>query len=251
MSLSKVSLHNRSQVLEALCRRAAAYYDREGIPFVTVTYAQSLDGSIAGLQGEPVAISCEESLVYTHALRACHDAILVGVETVLSDDPALSTRLVEGESPRPIVLDSMLRIPDNARLLAADNSVRPVIFATDQSAPERQALLREKNVCVKILPADPYGWLALPDVLDCLGGMGVKSLMVEGGGKVITSFIQKQAVNHLIVTLSMKMIGGRTVLNPGQLTNGMRGTLPMELALTDVHWEGADIILHGDPVWED
>ena len=250
MSLSKVSLHNRSQVLEALCQRAAAYYEREGIPFVTVTYAQSLDGSIAGLEGQPVAISCKESLVYTHALRACHEGILVGIDTVLSDNPALSTRLVDGTSPRPVVLDSMLRIPDDAQLLAADNPVRPVVFTTDKSSPERQQALRRKKVCVKVLPAGAHGWLDLSDVLTCLGTMGMKSLMVEGGGKIITSFIQNQAVNHLIVTLSMKMLGGRTVLNPGQLTNGMRGTLPMELSLSEVHWEGADIILHGDPVWE-
>ncbi|MEM8488611.1 MAG: dihydrofolate reductase family protein [Bacteroidota bacterium] len=236
--------------MEALCQRAEAYYNREGIPFVTVTYAQSLDGSIAGLNGEPVAISCDESLVYTHALRACHDGIMVGIETVLSDNPSLSTRLVAGSSPRPIVLDSMLRMPHNAKLLAADNPVRPVIFTTDNSAPAQQEALRAKKACVKVLQANAQGWLALDDVLQALGEMGIKSLMVEGGGKVITSFIQSQAVDHLIVTLSMKMIGGRTVLNPQQMHNGLRGALPMELSLSEVHWEGNDIILHGDPVWE-
>ncbi len=245
-----MSLHNRSQVLEALCQRAEAYYNREGIPFVTVTYAQSLDGSIAGLHGEPVAISCNESLIYTHALRACHDGILVGIETVLSDNPALSTRLVEGDSPRPIVLDSMLRMPHTAQLLDSENAVRPVVFTTNKSTQASQESLRAKKACVKVLPANAHGWLDLGEVLRSLGEMGIKSLMVEGGGKVITSFIQSQTVNHLIVTLSMKMIGGRTVLNPQQMQNGLRGALPMELSLSDVHWEGDDIILHGDPVWE-
>lgn len=245
-----MSLHNRSQVLEALCQRSEAYFERKGIPFVTVTYAQSLDGSIAGLRGEPIAISCHESLVYTHALRACHEGILVGIETVLSDNPALSTRLVDGRSPRPVVLDSMLRIPHNAQLLQAADSIRPIIFTTDKSSTADREALRAKNACVKVLPASAHGWLALDDVVLALGELGVKSLMVEGGGKVITSFIQSQTVNHLIVTLSMKMIGGRTVLNAHQMQNGMRGALPVEIALTDVHWEGDDIILHGDPVWK-
>ena len=144
----------------------------KGIPFVTVSYAQSLDGSIAGEKGEPLAISCQESLVYTHALRACHDGILVGINTILSDDPALSTRLVEGENPRPIVLDSHLRIPHTACVLDLSSPVRPVVFTTAKSGEEKQKALRDKNVCVIVLPTDVGGRISLKHVLSCLGKMG-------------------------------------------------------------------------------
>ena len=84
-------------------------------PRVTLTYAQSLDGSITARSGAPLSLSGAESLHYTHQLRAAHDAILVGIGTVLSDDPRLDVRLVTGPSPRPIVLDSELRCPVTAR----------------------------------------------------------------------------------------------------------------------------------------
>lgn len=243
-------MHNRSQVLEALCQRARAYYDREGLPFVTVTYAQSLDGSIASAKGEPIAISCKESLVYTHALRASHDGILVGINTIISDDPALSTRLVAGESPRPIVLDSHLRIPHTAKVLQPGNSVRPIVFTTSESCPEKQEALRALDACVIELPADSHGWISLKHMLPCLGKLGIKSLMVEGGGKIITSFIQTQSVDHLIVTVSLQMIGGISVLDNSLPLNGHPGKLPMSLELSSMHWEGTDMILHGDPVWQ-
>ncbi|MGH9336192.1 MAG: RibD family protein, partial [Vicinamibacteria bacterium] len=88
-----------------------------GRPFVTLAYAQSLDGSIAGEGNRPLSLSCERSQKLTHELRACHDAILVGIGTVLADNPRLIVRLVNGEDPRPIVVDSRLRIPRDARLL--------------------------------------------------------------------------------------------------------------------------------------
>lgn len=242
--------HNRSQVLEALCNRADQLYSETGLPFVTLTYAQSLDGSIAGAKGEPIAISCEESLVYTHALRACHDAILVGINTVLSDNPALSTRLVEGPNPRPVVLDSKLRISLDAQVLMQNTDAQPIIFTTSASCKEKLATLRNRNICVIELPADKNGWISIKHLLPCLGKLGIKTLMVEGGGKVITSFIKAQSVDHLIVTVSMKMIGGVSVINKAFSTNGTGNVFPLELNLSSVHWEGADMILHGDPVWQ-
>src|SRR5262252_6368998 len=86
-------------------------------PCVTLSYAQSLDGSIAGCNGETIGISGGRALDFTHRLRAMHDAILVGVNTVVVDDPLLTVRRVEGPSPRPIIVDSHLRTPLDSRLV--------------------------------------------------------------------------------------------------------------------------------------
>ena len=243
--------HNRSEVLDALCLRAKAYYAQENLPFVTLTYAQSLDGSIAGVHGQPMVISCRESLVYTHALRARHDGILVGINTVLSDDPVLSTRYVDGQSPRPIVLDSKLRIPVDARIIAENPELIPIVFTTAQGSLEKKEALKARNVSVFTMPEDSKGWIDIKHVLPRLGEMGICNLMVEGGAKVITSFMQAQCVDHLIVTLSMKMIGGTPVLDTLLKKNGNGQVHPVDINPSSVHWEGVDMILHGDPVWEE
>ena len=99
--------------VERLRRRPPAASDRR--PFVTVSYAQSVDGSIAGRNRLPIRLSGPAAMRLTHRLRAVHDAILVGIETVLADDPRLTVRLVAGPNPRPIVLDTQLRTPPGCR----------------------------------------------------------------------------------------------------------------------------------------
>src|SRR4029079_19395558 len=111
--------------------RARARTPRTDRPFVTLAYAQSVAGSIALEPGRPFALSGPESMRLTHALRAAHDGILIGIGTLLSDDPRLTVRLVQGKSPQPVVVDSQLRTPLQARLF---NGVPPRaawIAATD------------------------------------------------------------------------------------------------------------------------
>src|SRR5512144_1074873 len=98
-------------------------------PRITLAYAQSLDGSIAARSGVPLQLSGTESMQYTHQLRAAHDAILVGIGTVLSDDPRLNVRLTAGVSPRPILRDSELRCPIDARCL--ESARRPIVVTND------------------------------------------------------------------------------------------------------------------------
>ena len=117
-------------------------------PRVTLTYAQSLDGSIAARAGLPLVLSGAASMRYTHQLRAAHDAILVGIGTVLSDDPQLNVRLVEGPSPRPIILDSELRCPLTARCLEA--SRRPIVATTDRASAIRRRDLEAQGVTILI-----------------------------------------------------------------------------------------------------
>jgi 3,4-dihydroxy 2-butanone 4-phosphate synthase/GTP cyclohydrolase II len=110
------------------------------LPRVTLTYAQSLDGCIAARRGEPYLLSGPESKRMTHQLRAAHSAILVGIGTVLADNPRLTARVAGGENPQPVVLDSRLRLPLDARLLQTGS---PWIATTYSADPQRCALLAQ------------------------------------------------------------------------------------------------------------
>jgi riboflavin biosynthesis pyrimidine reductase len=105
-----------------------------GLPVVTLAWARTSSGAIAAADGSRTAVSGSESLLLTHRLRALHRAILVGIQTVLSDDPLLSVRLVEGSQPRPVVLDSRLRTPPRARLLTRPD-MAPWIFHAGNGDP--------------------------------------------------------------------------------------------------------------------
>src|SRR5215204_909315 len=125
------------------------------LPWVTIKYAQSLDGRIATRSGESQWISGSDSLVYAHELRAQHDAILVGVGTVLRDNPRLTVRLVEGRDPLRVIADSALRTPLDAALLDEPRST--LLAATAAAEADRRATLEARGARVIVLPAEEDG----------------------------------------------------------------------------------------------
>ena len=242
--------------LSSLRDRASAHFEQTGRPFVTLSFAQSLDGSIAAVPGEPLAISGKESLEFTHQIRAAHDAILVGINTVLADDPQLTVRRVDGTHPQPIVLDSQLRFPTDAQLL--DTEGPPPLVATNQSIrTSRRDTLDEHGVDVLQLPCDDDRGVGLRALLEALGERGIQSVMVEGGAQVITSFLRDRLADHAIVTIAPMLVGGLPALDqslsatahdraPGSTDESQ---FP-RLANLEYRWLGEDIVLQGDPVWE-
>ena len=217
-----------------------------GRPFVTVSYAQSIDGSIATRNRRPLPLSGPEAMRMTHVLRALHDGILVGIETVLADDPQLSVRLVEGPHPQPVVLDSRLRTPRDARLLQ-DRQRRSWLVGAVDNPPARVGDMTRSGAEVLPCPRDARsGRLDLPQTLALLHARGIKRLMVEGGARVITSFIQAQLVDLFIVTIAPKLVGGLQVL--AAPTNGANA--PMQLSGVRYACLGGDLILWARPVWQ-
>ena len=231
--------------VENLLVRAAGHRQRTGRPFVTLSYAQSLDGCIAARPGQPLTLSGSQSLILTHRLRAAHDAILVGIGTVLADNPRLDVRLVSGQNPQPVVVDSQLRFPLKANLL--QKSPLPWIAAGQQTDEHRQRALEAAGARVLRLPARADGRVNLGVLLERLGDLAIDNLMVEGGTRIITSFLSEQLADYLIVTIAPTLVGGLHAvgnLGKSQLTHFPR--------LQDWHYEqlGEDLILSGRLAWE-
>jgi GTP cyclohydrolase II len=232
--------------IKALRQRITGHRERTGRPFVTLSYAQSLDGCIAARPGQPLNLSGRRSLVLTHRLRATHDAILIGIGTVLSDNPQLTVRLVEGKSPQPVVADSRLRFPLDANLLR--QRPLPLLIATSEDAdPERQQALEDAGAHILRLPSDAEGRVSLPVLLERLGELNINSLMVEGGARIITSFLSARLVDHLILTVAPKLIGGMRGIRRLAQTGPV--CFP-HLRNLRHQWLEEDIVLWGDPVWE-
>jgi GTP cyclohydrolase II len=164
-------------------------------------------------RGVPYALSGSESQVLTHKLRATHEAILVGIDTVIADNPYLTVRLVEGVSPRPVVLDSHLRLPLNSNLLK--NKVSPLIATTASASREKQQGIEERGALVVRTLPDERGWVDLHSLLDILANLGINNIMVEGGARVITSFLSLQLVDWIVITIAPTFLGGLHALeNP-------------------------------------
>ncbi|WFD27326.1 hypothetical protein MNAN1_002322 [Malassezia nana] len=186
----------------------------DGRPWITLTYAQSRDGKIAGAHKQPLRLSGPASMHMTHRLRAAHDAILVGVGTMLADNPRLNVRIdgYDGPSPRPVVLDSSLRTPPSCRLWQVAESLRPLVLAAaplcDKEAwNERRRALEAAGAHVRILPRHG-AVLAWEAIIDALAAEGVRALMVEGGAGVIDGLLQSQVVpDVVIVTVSPVLVG--------------------------------------------
>lgn len=208
--------------------------DNRPHPIVTLAYAQSIDGSLTRRQGQPTAISGLESKRFTHQLRAVHDGILVGVGTLLADDPKLDVRLVQGDSPRPIILDAALNLPLTARLLHLPAA--PVIFTGVDVPPEKEFRLRNAGAVVARC-AGHDGRLNLKEVLTNLSALGIKTLMVEGGVQVLSSFLAAELWDLAVITIAPRWLGGYGGVGPKMTT----------IPLVDVQVEtaGDDIVLAG------
>jgi GTP cyclohydrolase II len=180
----------------------------------------------------------------THALRAEHDAILVGIGTILADNPSLTVRLVSGKNPQPVVLDSRLRFPLYAKLLRQQSL--PWIMTNTEAETERQKALESMGAKVFRLPTGDNGGIEIKTVLDILGEKGINSVMVEGGAQIISSFLAYQAVDQIIVTIAPVLVGGLRVLD------FYRQPPPKVFPrLVNVEYErvGEDLIVRGEPDW--
>jgi GTP cyclohydrolase II len=210
-------------------------------PCVTLSYAQSLDGSIAGCTGETLGISGGPALDFTHRLRAMHDAILVGVNTVLTDDPRLTVRRVEGPNPRPVVVDSHLRTPLDSQLVRRREAAT-IIATTEGACSQKAALLAARGAEVWFLPKTATGRVELPALFSRLAAEGITSVMVEGGASIITSILGSDLADQLVVTVAPRLLGG--VRAVGSLEGS--GAARRGLVRVRYRLAGEDLLVHSE-----
>jgi diaminohydroxyphosphoribosylaminopyrimidine deaminase/5-amino-6-(5-phosphoribosylamino)uracil reductase len=181
---------------------------RHGLPLVTLKLATTLDGRIATAAGESRWITGAAARRDAHAMRARHDAILIGSGTVLADDPDLTVRLL-GATPRPpirVIADARLRTPSAARLIATARTV-PTILATAAHPPAALAPYREAGVEVIRVPAAPSG-LSLRGVLGALAERGITRVLAEGGAGIAAALLREGLADRLAWFHAPAVMGG-------------------------------------------
>lgn len=204
--LEKAGIEVVTGALEEQCRDLNKGYNKyitTGLPYVTIKCAQSLDGRIATKTGSSRWISSDESLKFAHKLRAHHDAILVGADTVNNDDPQLTVRLVKGKNPVRVILTSSGRIKNNLQIFSDSIST---IIATGSKGLDNFKRKNTNNVELIKLP-EKSGSLNLKVLLQKLADRGITSLLVEGGSKTITGFIKQKLADRIIVVTAPILIG--------------------------------------------
>lgn len=197
-------------VLEAEARRLNEAYLKRircGLPFVALKLALSLDGKAATAGGESKYLTGEKARAFAHRLRSQHDAVMVGVGTVLADDPQLTVRLARGPDPLRVIVDSRLRTPPAARLLQ-DGGPSVLIAATRNAPAGRARALEARGAELLFLPSGRDGRVGLLALLRALARRGLNALLVEGGPTLAGSLLDKGLVDRVYFFLAPFLLGG-------------------------------------------
>jgi len=208
--LKKKGIKTLVGVMEAECQLLNEKFFKfmtTGLPFITLKYAQTLDGRIATATGHSRWISSPEAQRYAHRLRSIHDAILVGSGTVLLDDPELTVRHVKGRNPLRIVLDSRLRIPMEAIILQNQDRAGTIIVTTKKAANGKRKRLEDLGIELLCINITKKGEINLPELFLKLGQRGVSSVLIEGGSSIITSVLREGLADKLLVVIAPKIVG--------------------------------------------
>jgi len=184
-------------------------------PFVLLKAAMTLDGKTATRTGDSKWISGEESRQYVHRLRSRYSSILVGVNTLLRDDPELTARLegMQGRNPLRIIVDSAGRIPAGARVLKQAGDKRTIIASTGDMPEEKKKKLEAQGAEI-IITAKRNGRVDIRQLLAELGERGIDSLLVEGGGTVAAAFLEEGLADKAAVFIAPVIIGGKASPTP-------------------------------------
>lgn len=213
-------------------------------PFVVLKAAMTLDGKIATATGQSKWITNETSRAYGYKLRDIYDGIMVGINTVIEDNPMLTARVDGGKNPIRIVVDSSLKIDINANVVQ-DKSAKTIIATTDKADKDKILKLQAQDVDVIVVDKDKNDKVDIEKLLDILGQQNICSILVEGGATLSGSFVAKKLVDKVYFFIAPKIIGGKEAKTPVAGTGILN--LQEALALKDIQIEKLeeDILIIG------
>jgi len=246
-ALKRAGIETACGVLEEECRAINLPFIKHvttGLPYVTYKCAMTLDGNIATITGESRWISCEESRKYVHRMRARMDAVMVGVDTIIADNPQLTVRHVRGKNPLRVIVDTRLRTPESVNVLKGLHSSKTII-ATTESNPRVHARYLKQGATIVV--CEEYdGRVSMKDLLPKLGALGVQTILLEGGSRLAGDMLQHGLIDELAFFVAPKIIG-----NNGFAPFTLQDITSMEQAIplvfTDVKRSGVDFIIHARP----
>jgi len=213
--LKKAGIEIKSGVLEKEARdlnEVFIKYISSDYPFIYLKMAQTLDGFLASKNGDSKWISNKKARLYTHKLRHKVDAILVGINTLINDNPRLTTRLTDGtgKDSLRIVLDTKLKIPLHARIINQQSSADTLIVtAKDINKEKKERLINKQGVEILSLDLEENNEIPLKVLLKILHERNISSILVEGGGKINYSFLNNNLIDKLYAFIAPKILGGR------------------------------------------
>ena len=220
------------------------HYIQNKMPYIALKYAMTADGKIAVNSGESQWITGEVARNHVHQLRNYYKGILVGIGTVLQDNPLLTCRLPEGRNPVRIVCDSHLRIPIDCQLCNSTNQA-PVIVACIDDPQGKQATLEAKGVQV-LFVKEANGTIDITDLLTKLGQQDIDGILVEGGGRINAAFVKEKQVHHVYAYVGAQIFGGVNEYTP--VSGAGIETVAESLKLTNpkVQTFGTDVLIEYD-----
>ncbi len=183
------------------------FYIKNNRPFVHLKIAQSLDGRIATINGNSKWITNQNAIRKVHQWRSEYDAVLVGINTVLKDNPSLTVRLVEGRNPYRILLDDQLQVPLDAHLVTDHEKQKTIIFTIKPTNDPKAENLARQGIKIYHLDHRQKKFVDLNNVLDILAHEKITSILVEGGGEIFTSFIKQRLFDKISFFIAPMMIG--------------------------------------------
>lgn len=249
--LREAGIKVKEGVLEQKARRlneAFIKYITTRLPFVGIKVAMSLDGKIGTMTGESYWITGEKSRQFVHRLRDQTDAIMVGIETVLKDNPRLTTRVESGEGKDPVrvIVDSTARLPLDAKVVESSSAAGTILAVTDQAPPDKCRILAEKGVKIITLPA-VEGRVDLTALMKKLAEREITTVLVEGGGTLNYSLLDQDLVDKLFIFIAPLIIGGAK--SPTAFAGAGIKSLSKAWAIEDIEMKqfDRDLLLIGYP----
>lgn len=219
------------------------HYISTNEPYIALKYAMTADGKIATGTGKSQWITGEAARNHVHELRGIYKGILVGIGTVLADDPMLTCRIEGKRNPIRIVMDTNLRIPENCKLMTSVAADTPVIIVCGKDAdPDKKNRLTEAGAEVISVELDGES-VSVNEMLRELGARGIDGILVEGGGKVNASFVKAQKVNCVYTYLGAKIFGGEGKYSPVTGAGIDEVSEALELCAPEVKVFGDDVLL--------